>query len=174
MKKVGDDENLSTTVFDVFFCNGELETEFKAAQGTSANILPKNVYQQICKREGVNLVQKLARQVTFDVFNKATPRLTCDFKVIADRILDIHHPKNIILLNVNWLVVNEQTSKIFIGRQLLQALGLKKRVPVTAAMSRVGEHVNIPILYASSKMELERHRDINKILLALHNGRGRG
>ncbi|KAI0557832.1 hypothetical protein FGB62_258g06 [Gracilaria domingensis] len=149
VKKIDNDVERSSTVFEAIFCREKLEAEVTADQGASANIMPKKFYIQLQKLDGVKSVHKLARQAVFDVFNKSAPPLTCDLKVTADVSLKIRHGKSMILRNVDWLIANESTSGILIGRQLLNALGLNNRVLLTAAMSKVGEDVGIPILYAS-------------------------
>eukprot|EP00737_Agarophyton_chilense_P005621 gb/GEZJ01008899.1/.p2 GENE.gb/GEZJ01008899.1/~~gb/GEZJ01008899.1/.p2 ORF type:complete len:117 (-),score=19.04 gb/GEZJ01008899.1/:428-778(-) len=86
----------------------------------------------------------------------------CDFKITADVVLEIRQGKNMILCGVDWLIANESTSGIVIGKQFLSALGLNNRVLLAAAMSDIGEDVDISILYASSKVEMERDKDANK------------
>ncbi|KAI0558754.1 hypothetical protein FGB62_189g043 [Gracilaria domingensis] len=167
VKKVGGDEQRSSTVFDAYFCHGKLESEVTADQGASANIMPKQFYEELKKGDGVKAVHKLGRQATFDVYNKNAPPITCDWRVTADVSLEIRHGKTMMLRNVDWLVANECTSGIVIGRQLLNALGLNNRVLLTAAMSRVGADVDIPILYASTKLDLERDQDINKVMMTM-------
>ncbi|KAI0564066.1 hypothetical protein FGB62_30g043 [Gracilaria domingensis] len=139
------DEEKTSPIFDALFCKGKLEDEVTADQGSSANIMPMSFYNKLKDLDGIRSMHKLARTAVYNVFNEAAAPITCNFRVSADVTLEVRHGKVLLLRNVDWLVANEPTTGIVIGRQVRNAVGLNNPVMLEAAMSRVGTDVDIPL-----------------------------
>ena len=91
-------------------------------------------------------VVPLVKPLTFNLASLDSKPLICKQELRAEAELRIRHGEKLMLHGVKWLVPENKVAHAYLGRHVLNALGLENRAMIAATRDRLGSVVDVPDL----------------------------
>lgn len=126
---ISEDAEESSALFTATFMEGRVECMVLADIGADDNIIPTELLTELLKQESELKVENLSPPKVFksavkDTIDGGSAKINCSKKVQLDVKLNIRHGSYLLLRNVVWLVSDKDADCAYLGRPLLEHLGL--------------------------------------------------
>lgn len=121
-----------------------------ADQGSDVNVIPQHILADMKRASPDLVVRQLETPRSFDNANMSATAMTCARSVQVDVEVRIRHGQKLMLRKVKWLVADTELAHAYIGRHVLDALGLNNRALLAAARDRLGGVVDVSELLADA------------------------
>ena len=123
--------------------------------------------RRILNADGRMKMNKLCRTKNFGTVKLSDERISCKSELIADVELYIRHQEKLVLRSVRWLITEDKLEHGYLGRHVLQSLGIDNRLLLSAARDRLGNSIDIPkLLKKRTAIDMPKSLSIRSILQA--------
>ena len=133
-------------LFLASFCKGAVEAVAMADQGSDANILSPSDLRSITEADQSIKPIPLKKIHTFSNALQSAQPIRCCTTVQATVRLRVRHGNSLSLANIKWFVSEDELECIYIGRDVLAALGLDNRKLLAIASDRNHGFVDVEAL----------------------------
>ena len=146
----------TSTLFSATFLGGAIRFNILADIGADDNIMPLDLFSMLMEANRELNVVKLTSPIIFTLAVKqhasSKPvQIRCDKKLDLDVCLKIRHGTELLIRKVTWLVCDQSADCAYLGRPLLEKLGLNARVLLEAACDENNGEVDAKDLMSEGK-----------------------